>query len=108
MRVYSRKARIMCIRAAESKVSSHLPGILQPWSRGPPPTLAVQLCLWIYASFCHLLARVVLIVQIVGFTLRVQFMVYLLIPLLGQLGCCAEPFIVMYGCICMFAHSITG
>lgn len=26
-------------------------------------------------------------------------MVYLLIPLLGQLGCCAEPFIVMYGCI---------
>lgn len=75
----------MCIGAAESKVSSHLPGILQPWSRGPPPTLAVQLCLWIYASFCHLLARVVLIAQIVGFMLRVQFMVYLLIPLLGQL-----------------------
>lgn len=34
-------------------------GILQQISCGPPPTYAVTLCPSIYASFCHLLDRIV-------------------------------------------------
>lgn len=61
MRVYTSKDQLMCIGAAQSKVSSHLQEILQQISCGPPPTLSVQLCLCIHASLCHLLAPIVVI-----------------------------------------------
>lgn len=81
MREYTSKDRLMCIGAAESKVSSHLQGIRQQISCGPPPTLSVQLCLCVHASLCHLLAPIVVMYK-VWF-----FVAYLFIPLLGQLRC---------------------
>lgn len=85
VREHTSNDRLMCIGAAESKVSSHLQGILQQISCGPPPTLSVQLCLCVHASLCHLLAPIVVMYK-VRFCLALV-VVYLFIPLLGQVKC---------------------